>query len=290
MACDDAVLAATGNPRGYAGCLIGLLERSCARHRWSMAQAAVARAREASVRIARILQAGTPANTRVGRGALALAGAACVTCCGVLLYSPRLLVFAPAQGEIATPTAFTAPYDGRLAPPASSSRVAGAEVVPAAFHVAQTPVPVHRAVLKHAVAPHRRAERTMTLAVARQAAAGASAEPLVRASLEQPHDASRETSLHPIMAMLPMPQAEKQVDTGTLAAPVVILVAMEMPQDSPDEAPAAAPAAGQKAAANAVNVQTLQIVVADETGVHVQIYRIVVVPAANAQGVVSHSI
>ena len=44
------------------------------------------------------------------------------------------------------------------------------------------------------------------------------------------------------------------------------------------------------AAANAVNVQTLQIVVADETGVHVQIYRVVVVPAASAQAVVSHSI
>jgi hypothetical protein len=92
------------------------------------------------------------------------------------------------------------------------------------------------------------------------------------------------------MAMLPMPQAEKQVDTGTLAAPVVILLAMEMPQDSPVAGSSAEPAAGQNAAANAVNVQTLQIVVADETGVHVQIYRVVVVPAASAQAVVSHSI
>ena len=30
MACDDAVVAATGNPRAYAGCLIDLLEKGCA--------------------------------------------------------------------------------------------------------------------------------------------------------------------------------------------------------------------------------------------------------------------
>ncbi|MGB6870085.1 MAG: M56 family metallopeptidase, partial [Acidobacteriaceae bacterium] len=56
MACDEAVLAATGNPRAYAGYLIDLLERGCARRGWTMAQAAVARTRDASIRIARILQ------------------------------------------------------------------------------------------------------------------------------------------------------------------------------------------------------------------------------------------
>ncbi len=66
MACDEAVLAATGNPRAYAGCLIDLLERGCARRGWTMAQAAVARARDASVRIARILQ-GEPASQHAGR-------------------------------------------------------------------------------------------------------------------------------------------------------------------------------------------------------------------------------
>jgi beta-lactamase regulating signal transducer with metallopeptidase domain len=31
MACDDAVVAATGNPRAYAGCLIDLIEKGCER-------------------------------------------------------------------------------------------------------------------------------------------------------------------------------------------------------------------------------------------------------------------
>jgi beta-lactamase regulating signal transducer with metallopeptidase domain len=65
MACDDAVVAATGNARAYAGCLIDLLEKAGARRSWAMAQAAVARARDASVRIARILRVGPAATTRV---------------------------------------------------------------------------------------------------------------------------------------------------------------------------------------------------------------------------------
>jgi len=48
MACDDEVVAGTGNPRGYAKCLISLLEKSLARRGWTMAQAAVHRAGEAS--------------------------------------------------------------------------------------------------------------------------------------------------------------------------------------------------------------------------------------------------
>src|SRR5208282_1708130 len=101
MACDDAVLAETANPRGYATCLVSLLEKSLAHRlshrpedkhledkhledkhledkhledkhledkhlkdkRWSMAQAAVHRAREAALRLARILDTNRPAAT-----------------------------------------------------------------------------------------------------------------------------------------------------------------------------------------------------------------------------------
>jgi hypothetical protein len=101
MACDDAVLAETGNPRAYAGCLISLLEKSCARRGWAMAQAAVGRAREASLRIAQILDAGRPGTTRVWKPALGLAGVLSLAGFGVLLCAPRLVMFAPEahQGE-----------------------------------------------------------------------------------------------------------------------------------------------------------------------------------------------
>src|SRR5208337_3675854 len=68
MACDDAVLAETANPHGYASCLVSLLEKSLAHRlaqrltdeRWSMAQAAVRRAHEASLRLAQILDSSRP--------------------------------------------------------------------------------------------------------------------------------------------------------------------------------------------------------------------------------------
>ncbi len=73
MACDDAVLAETANPHGYATCLVSLLEKSLAHRlaqrltdkRWSMAQAAVHRTREASLRLAQILDKNRPAAIRV---------------------------------------------------------------------------------------------------------------------------------------------------------------------------------------------------------------------------------
>ena len=299
MACDDAVLAATGNPRGYAGCLIGLLEKSRARRGWSMAQAAVARAREASLRIARILESGAktaaPASTRVGRGALALAGAACVTSFGVLLSTPQLLVFAPQQAETLSPSALQAHYDGRLSPPASHSvAVSGlphAAVVPADFHPVQARALVHSAALKHPVVPHRRRKPALTLASAALPASPLNPQPAAQASLEQLQNqlqtSGRPASLQPIMASLKQSQAEKPSPGRTAAAPLMIVVTMELPQ--PASAPA--PAAGQsEAAAQSMTVQTLQIVFTDESGVHVRIYRVVVVPMTNASEVQSHSI
>ena len=93
MACDDAVLAETANPRGYAACLISLLEKSLAHRGWSMAQAAVHRAREASLRLAQILDKNRPAATRVWKPALGIAGVFSVICLAVLPHAPQFVVF-----------------------------------------------------------------------------------------------------------------------------------------------------------------------------------------------------
>src|SRR5208283_3773556 len=78
MACDDAVLAETANPHGYATCLVSLLEKSLAhrleRKQWSLAQAAVHRVREASLRLARILDSNRPAASHIGKPVLAAVG------------------------------------------------------------------------------------------------------------------------------------------------------------------------------------------------------------------------
>src|SRR5579872_289031 len=55
MACDDAVLAETANPRGYAQCLVSLAEKTFVRRGLAMAQAAVSRMRQTSLRVSQIL-------------------------------------------------------------------------------------------------------------------------------------------------------------------------------------------------------------------------------------------
>lgn len=112
MACDDAVVAETGNPRAYAGCLVSLLEKSAARRGWVMAQAAVDRAREASLRIAQILDTRRPGTTRIWKPALGFAGLLSAAGLAMLLCAPRLVVFAPerttAYAESVSPAGFAA--------------------------------------------------------------------------------------------------------------------------------------------------------------------------------------
>ncbi len=93
MACDDLVLAETANPHGYAECLITLLEKSFARRGWTMAQAVVRRAREASLRLEQILDVSRPNTKRVWRPALALVGAFSLVCLMVLSRAPQFVAF-----------------------------------------------------------------------------------------------------------------------------------------------------------------------------------------------------
>ncbi len=101
MACDDAVLAETANPHGYATCLVSLLEKSLAHrlaHRpvdkpWSMVQAAVNRAHEASLRLARILDTNRPVATRVWKPALAVVAAFSMVCLMALPLAPQFVAF-----------------------------------------------------------------------------------------------------------------------------------------------------------------------------------------------------
>src|SRR6202140_16840 len=97
MACDDAVLAETANPHGYAACLVSLLEKNLAhrlaQRRWSMAQAAVHRAREASLRLAQILDKNRPAATRVWKPALGIVGVFSIFCLALLPLAPQFVAF-----------------------------------------------------------------------------------------------------------------------------------------------------------------------------------------------------
>ncbi len=111
MACDDAVLAETANPHGYATCLVSLLEKSLAHGRAqsvahlpahrpvdkprssSLAHAAIDRAREAALRLARILDAKRPVATRVWKPALGMVAAFSVVCLALLPHAPQFVAF-----------------------------------------------------------------------------------------------------------------------------------------------------------------------------------------------------
>jgi hypothetical protein len=140
MACDDRVLAETANPRGYAKCLIGLLEKSVARRGWAMAQAVVHRAREASLRLARILDVDRPATKMIWKPALALVGIFSLACFVVAPRAPQFVSF-----ERDTPATQIAETHPSVYGP---SPISAAVVVPAAFGTGSTASP--RKVTQHA--------------------------------------------------------------------------------------------------------------------------------------------
>ncbi len=127
MACDDQVLAETANPRGYAKCLVAVLEKSMARRGWGMAQAAVHRAREASLRLARILDAGRPNTRNVWKPALGFMGAFSLLCLTVLPRVPQFVAFEPNAQALQTDDAHPALL--------GQSQISGATVIPAALRM-----------------------------------------------------------------------------------------------------------------------------------------------------------
>jgi Zn-dependent protease with chaperone function len=145
MACDDAVLAETANPHGYATCLVSLLEKSLA-HRleqrladkqWAMAQAAVRRAREASLRLAQILDSNRPRATRVWKPALGMVGAFAFVCLLALPLAPQFVAF-DRVGTDAFVSSGRAQLEGSQLRPSLSP----AAVIPAALRTGESSVRV----------------------------------------------------------------------------------------------------------------------------------------------------
>jgi Zn-dependent protease with chaperone function len=169
MACDDAVLAETANPHAYATCLVSLLEKSLAHRGLTMAQAAVHRAHEASLRLAEILNKNRPAATKVWSPALGVAGVFSVLCLVAAPQAPRLVAFDHPSNVLAqqTTAALTNGGPGVLARQASAQMVramASAKTVPApslAVVHQGDPQDAHRS----AARPHNFTERQRAPAV-----------------------------------------------------------------------------------------------------------------------------
>jgi beta-lactamase regulating signal transducer with metallopeptidase domain len=93
MACDDAVLASTGNPHGYAQCLVSIAEKTFLRRGLALAHAIVNRMRQTSLRVSRILDANHSTGTRIWKPALYSLAAAFVVSLVSFPHAPELVAF-----------------------------------------------------------------------------------------------------------------------------------------------------------------------------------------------------
>jgi len=169
MACDDAVLAQTANPHAYATCLVSLLEKSLAHRGWTMAQAAVHRAHEASLRLAQILNKNRPAATKVWSPALGIAGVFSVLCLVAAPQAPRLVAFDHPPNVLAPQTTAALTNGG----PGVPARQASAQIVRATVSAKTVPTTSlavvhqgdHQDAHRSAARPHNFTERQLAPAV-----------------------------------------------------------------------------------------------------------------------------
>src|SRR5439155_8257489 len=93
MACDELVLAKTGNRQAYAECLVSLAEKSFARLGIALAQSLIGHAKGTALRVARILDPSRAATPGAYMPAVAVTSAALVLCVVLAPGAPRLIGF-----------------------------------------------------------------------------------------------------------------------------------------------------------------------------------------------------
>jgi len=98
MACDDAVLAETASPRAYAECLAHLAEKTLIQRSVAMAQAALGRIRQTSLRVAQILDANRPAGmSRAWKPAVSVVAGFAIVCVFGISRAPQLIAFSDSE-------------------------------------------------------------------------------------------------------------------------------------------------------------------------------------------------
>lgn len=133
MACDDVVLARTANPRAYAACLVTVAERSLMRRSLALAQAAVSKMRQTTLRVSQILDVNRSAATRVWKPAMGVVVIASGIFVVGLARAPQLVAFR--DGAPATSVAWVIPASLPAATALSPKAVL------TAFQPRRTPLP-----------------------------------------------------------------------------------------------------------------------------------------------------
>ena len=104
MACDDAVLAETARPLAYAECLAHLAEKTLIQRSIAMAQAALGKIHQTSLRVAQILDSNRPtSNGRSWKPAAGFVAAFALACVIGISRAPRLIAFSDGANREAAP-------------------------------------------------------------------------------------------------------------------------------------------------------------------------------------------
>jgi beta-lactamase regulating signal transducer with metallopeptidase domain len=127
MACDDAVLSAAANPRDYARCLVTITEKSFVRRGVLLAQAAVNRVHQTSLRVAQILDVNRSPVTKVWKPALYSVAAFSLACLVAPIRTPQLVAFEDQPTKLAAAFVPTA----RAIPAVSEHIAKSASITPA---------------------------------------------------------------------------------------------------------------------------------------------------------------
>jgi beta-lactamase regulating signal transducer with metallopeptidase domain len=110
MACDDAVLAHSGSPRGYAECLARVAERSFLRRQIALAQAVVGRVRQLTTRVATILDPDRPRAAHLWKPAIPVVMVLAGLCAVPASFAPELVSFSDQAKGGQVLSAQTQPY------------------------------------------------------------------------------------------------------------------------------------------------------------------------------------
>jgi beta-lactamase regulating signal transducer with metallopeptidase domain len=100
MACDDAVLAQTSSPKIYAQCLARVAAKSFLRRQMALAQAAVNRMKQLSLRVTRILDGNRPQSTRLWKPAVPMVMMAAGLCAISTSTMPELVRLSDDQPRV----------------------------------------------------------------------------------------------------------------------------------------------------------------------------------------------
>jgi beta-lactamase regulating signal transducer with metallopeptidase domain len=125
MACDDAVLAHSGSPRGYAECLARVAERSFLRRQIALAQAAVGRVRQLTTRVATILDPERPRAAHLWKPAIPVVMVLAGLCALPASFAPELVSFSDQVNSGQISSAQTLPSGESQAPQLQAAQASG---------------------------------------------------------------------------------------------------------------------------------------------------------------------